>query len=929
MNRCKNEKGFTMAELMLAVAIIIILGALAMVGVTRYLRSMRLMEMDNAAKELFFAAQNRITAELNSGTLGRLDAKQMETDAENAKAISGVEYMVRFPDKVNGKTDSTLWDELLPFGSIDDTIRTNGFYIITYSLDIDANLATVLDVWYTSDDGSGFFRNWDRSEDALRNASYKQLTDARVDGNKNNRLKFPDGNGNAVIGHYGGTGVTLSRSELAIKEFQLINKEELYLTGTVERVKGTITLDQVKVNIIVEGRKSGAKKIVTLDQVTDAASATEGYDPNSNSNSGKFLFVLDDITTADKRFNKRFSTDADGKKFIPGEDIQVTVEVYSNDVLANIDRATAVDNSLFQYVKQSTESNITTAEAGIGNFRHLQNLSSAVSGVELGVKDATHANRLGINSALQTTDLKWTKSKPTDPSESKGFAEFERPVLFGTSTSIGGNIYYNEGNTINSFFPIDIDPKNTESFEKQFGIVENEDEKPKVRCFLYYDAGYTGIGTSAPEKHKISNLKVSGVNNAGLFGSVGTNESVVPQENNDTKEYLLSVKNLDMSTATITGDSAAGTVAATVQRATMLTNVSISDATVTISENKTGNVGGAVGESVNGLNLVNVSVTEANVSTDSGNAGGLLGEHSGTKVHLTISGCSVTNSTTDKPVTGTTAAGGLVGSITNGIPTITNSYSTAIVSGNVAGGLVGTVAECGDGSEIKSCYVGGHVVNQTEPTKEKSQPVIYSSTDFNVTATANTGIAGGFIGSIDAAAGTGLTVEACYSTASASADLAGGFIGQLSGDGAANYSVSNCYAVGLVNDTTTGVTAENPDRTLSGAFVGNLADVNILAGNRYFELVNENMHAVGNIENPAGVIAAETSLETYNNFFSFGVDKEFSPYNDRLKTMFGTRYFLPTVKDLGGDDSMNTHVGDWQPVDTLVFNTKSSTPTEP
>ena len=890
MNRCKNKKGFTLAELMLAVAIIIILGALAMVGVTRYLRSMRLMEMDNAAKELYFAAQNRITAELNSGTLGRLDENKTKTDTDNAKDIDAVEYMVRFPDQVKGKTDSTLWDELLPFGSIDDTIRSSGFYIITYSLDIDANIATVLDVWYTSDDGSGFFRNWDGSEEELRKADYGKLEAARSD--RNYRLRFPGGTGNAVIGHYGSAGVTVSRSELAIKEFQLINKEELYLTGTVEKVKGTITLDQVNVNIIVEGRKSGAKKIVTLTPVTNAENATEGYDPNS----GKFLFVLDDITTANKRFNKQFSTDADGKKFIPGEDIQVTVEVYSNAELANIDRATAVDNSLFQYVKQSTDE--TTAEAGIDNFRHLQNLSSEVSGVVLGIKDSTDKTRMGINSAQQTANLVWKKVNSTDP---KGFVDFERPVLSGTGTGtgtpIGGDIYYNDSaKTDGSFYPINLKSAN--------------DVIPEKSSFMTYRA--KPQGRTSVETHKISNLVINDAH-AGLFGTVEHDGVSLAEE-----KHLLTVQNLIMENANITGTTTAGTIVANEESAVWLENISIINATVTASS---GNAGGAVGKAVNGLDLWNVSVSESSITANSttatsGNVGGLLGEHSGTNVHLTISGCSVTNSTTDKPVTGSAAAGGLVGSITNGIPTITNSYSTAIVSGNVAGGLVGTVAECGTGSTISSCYVGGHVIDGTN-----GRPV-YSKEDYNVTGV---NVAGGFIGSSSSA---NLSINNCYTTASAWATNANGVAGGFYGNGAA-ISILGSYATGLVKGNTAGAFSGTDSVILGSATTYTDADMNF-----YFELINEGMPGVvvpTETPQPVGIMSVETSTDSYNAFFMLRAPGTFFPYNPTLKQWFKSdvvvngevqyRYFLPTVKDLGGDDSMNTHVGDWQPVDTLVFNT--------
>ena len=919
MNRRKNRKGFTLPELMLAVAIIVVLASLAFVGVARYLRGLRLLEMDNAAKEIYFAAQKRITAELVSGNLGRLAENDFSSDEEKPLSEDGKNvHVVRFPD-ARSQTATSLWDELLPFGAIDDTLRMNGYYIITYTFDAKNNLANVRDVWYTANNNEGFFRNWAGSEEALKDAKNDELLAARNDAGRKNRRNFPGGNGRFVIGHYGGDSLSLDRKNLGVT-LNLINDEVLYLKGTVT-VNGSTTIPdgvEPQVNIIVEGLTSGAIKTLVSKVTVD-------------SNDGTFNFVLDDVTTANKRFRDQFAVgDEEGMSFIPGEDIRVTVEVYSNSELANIDRATAVDNSLFQYVKPETDSsrNITTAEAGIAKVRHLQNLSSEVSNVELGVKDGSHEKRLGINTAKQTDDLDWNK-----------FVGFDRP----DSTKINGNVYYNENNGINvkntsaSFLPIDLELKTGESFEKKVGIVEDESIKPKVRSFLYYDAdaGYKVEGTE--QRHKISNLTVSGTDHAGLFGSVGTESSAVPPETAELHAYLLTVKNLEMDLAKITGNATAATVAANVQRATMISGVSISKTQVTIPENKSGHAGGAVGKAVNGLDLLTVTVkgNTTNVTATNGNAGGLIGEFEGTSddVHIKIDSCYVggADNKDSKEITVTSdgtnaaAAGGLVGKITKGLPTIQNSYSTALVEGDTAGGLVGAIEECYTGSMIKSCYVGGHTDQGTDG--KGTAKYATEAEKCNVKSTSSTGVSGGFIGSIGTSASNKLTVTASYTTASASGDQAGGFIGKTE----ANVSISNSYAVGLVVDKT-------PVTTASGAFVGNSTGTLTGEGNRYFELINGAMPAVVGSNHAATFVqSAETSLETYNDFVQLynHLDKdidetserrlyenEFYPYDKTLGNMFGSKYFLPTASELTGADpkAPATHVGDWQPVDTLILN---------
>ncbi len=919
-NRWKNRKGFTLAELLLAVAIIIVLASVAFVGVTRYLRSLHLMEMDNAAKEIFYAAQNRITAELNNGTLGRLDSSAFDTDSSNAtsKHAPANTNMVIYNTGVSD-LEKTLWDEMLPFGSIDETVRASGSYIITYSYDKGSNMATVLDVWYASDASSGFGRNWNESETTLKGAEYSDLENARINGDRDNRLRFPKGNGPAVVGHYGRGDVNLLDKLYNFKDldFKLVNDEILYgdfefkaedlrspatdKTMSADSVRSTL---EPQLKLTITGVDSKGTLTLRYDTKQHILYRFDSSTPvetdivkvlNETGTTLSYRFILDNITKDGQRFRDLVGTpDAGAKSFVFGEDIRVNVEVYSNKELANIDSASAVDNSLFQYVKPSTDTgtNTTSAEAGVGKVRHLQNLSSAVSGVGLGLKNTDHTNRLGINSAKQTADLDWTS-----------FTEFKLPND-SAATAIGGNIYYNKNaaekaHTNDYFYPINLEATNTDA------------EIPENATYLAYSAAYKTAAGSDPSSHKISNLVV-GKNNeldhAGLFGTVKTEDDSSLAEG----KHLLTVENLVMEKPTISGKTTAAAVVANEQSAVTLNTVSITDATVKALNGK---AGGAVGKAVNGLDLVKVTVTgnSTKVTATNGSAGGLIGEFAGTGsgVHIKIDGSYVGDKdskeiTVKSDGTGAAAAGGLVGQITDGFPEIKNSYSTAWVDGNVAGGLVGTIEKCNEGSLIKYSYVGGHTESGT--AKYDKDP-----DDCNVKGKT---VAGGFIGSLGADADTKLSVLFSYTTASASGDQAGGFIGKT----AAEVTIANSYAVGLVVDKT-------PESTPSGAFVGDSTGTLKGNGNNYFELINGDKPAVvGSSHGNSFVQSAESSLQAYNSFVKLGSDNEFFPYDPQLGKMFGTRYFLPTVKDLAdlNPDAANapsTHIGDWQPVDTLVVNT--------
>ena len=56
MKKRKQNQGFSMAELLIVVAIIVVLAGVVFVGVASHMRSMTKLEYDGYAKEIFVAA---------------------------------------------------------------------------------------------------------------------------------------------------------------------------------------------------------------------------------------------------------------------------------------------------------------------------------------------------------------------------------------------------------------------------------------------------------------------------------------------------------------------------------------------------------------------------------------------------------------------------------------------------------------------------------------------------------------------------------------------------------------------------------------------------------------------------------------------------------------------------------------------------------
>ena len=71
MSSKKKRLAFTLGEMLLAVAIILILMGVGFVAVNSYVRSLRLNEMDWTAKEIFVAAQNQLSKAKENGDLAK------------------------------------------------------------------------------------------------------------------------------------------------------------------------------------------------------------------------------------------------------------------------------------------------------------------------------------------------------------------------------------------------------------------------------------------------------------------------------------------------------------------------------------------------------------------------------------------------------------------------------------------------------------------------------------------------------------------------------------------------------------------------------------------------------------------------------------------------------------------------------------------
>ena len=97
-NKRNNRKGFTLAEMMGAVAILIILFALAVPAVFAIQRNLRQKELDSKAETIYTAVQDKLTEMYTSGKSSQYDPKN-NTDIKSIGSVLPSDYVRKNDDE--------------------------------------------------------------------------------------------------------------------------------------------------------------------------------------------------------------------------------------------------------------------------------------------------------------------------------------------------------------------------------------------------------------------------------------------------------------------------------------------------------------------------------------------------------------------------------------------------------------------------------------------------------------------------------------------------------------------------------------------------------------------------------------------------------------------------------------------------------------
>ena len=406
-----DRKGFTLAEVLVTVAIIIILAGVTFVSVVQYQKNLRLMEMDGTAKEIFIAAQNHLSVGKASGDLDRLAEEANRSTNGVTKSAIGTklssappyagsasgEYYYVIHDVNSGIESYTpagsqaILQMMLPFGALDETVAAGGNYAIVYEL----KSASVVAVLY-SGAGNASFGNA-----AVINFSDEDVSKINEIYNDKSMRKSYEKNGvTAIVGCYTGTAgsAAIPTETLEAPKLEVKNENKLHVLVREARNTDNITL-------VITGEQSGTTARRLLDRNTG-----DGYTKTS----GTFDVTLDDITGIDGAYRfcqlitgGRFKPDVDGSNFIPGENIIISAIASSSTALATPkESAKYTVSSLFDDVNETKDSAGNTT-VYIKNLRHLENLGGNVSGFTAALrKDAMSGNAKVVNiTAVQKNDI--------------------------------------------------------------------------------------------------------------------------------------------------------------------------------------------------------------------------------------------------------------------------------------------------------------------------------------------------------------------------------------------------------------------------------------------------------------------------------------------------------------------------------------------
>lgn len=352
------NSGFTMVELLTVIAILLLVGLIAVFSLSKLRRSLRQHELDARAEIIYVAAQNRM-AELRAAGCEGLYSKGL-SDGDNgvyAMAFDGthmdessrdVEFCYLYVNDASDKRTGAP-AALLPDTAVDKDLW-NGCWCIEYA----PSTGSIYAVFYSESplpshtDLNGNYRNF----------NYRART--------------------ASVGYYGGDIAQTQDISKFNPSISIENAEKLTVTFYSNNPSDDTSAHPLTFSITISDQFGGS--------YTRTVTGLQGGLQQLDSRNYKYQWVLDDLTSP----NKRFFAQTLGKVSC-GTPITIKLTVSSTDPSIDTVFTTRTTNGLFD---DRTDLGYGENTALVAYGRHLANLS-----------DTSHVNAAIITSAVQVDDI--------------------------------------------------------------------------------------------------------------------------------------------------------------------------------------------------------------------------------------------------------------------------------------------------------------------------------------------------------------------------------------------------------------------------------------------------------------------------------------------------------------------------------------------
>ena len=352
------NSGFTMVELLTVIAILLLVGLIAVFSLSKLRRSLRQHELDARAEIIYVAAQNRM-AELRAAGCEGLYSKGL-SDGDNgvyAMAFDGthmdessrdVEFCYLYVNDASDKRTGAP-AALLPDTAVDKDLW-NGCWCIEYA----PATGSIYAVFYSESplpshtDLNGNYRNF----------NYRART--------------------ASVGYYGGDIAQTQDISKFNPSISIENAEKLTVTFYSNNPSDDTSAHPLTFTITISDQFGGS--------YTRTVTGLQGGLQQLDSRNYKYQWVLDDLSST----NKRFFAQTVGKVSC-GTPITIKLTVSSTDPSIDTVFTTRTTNGLFD---DRTDLGYGENTALVAYGRHLANLS-----------DTSHVNAAIITSAVQVDDI--------------------------------------------------------------------------------------------------------------------------------------------------------------------------------------------------------------------------------------------------------------------------------------------------------------------------------------------------------------------------------------------------------------------------------------------------------------------------------------------------------------------------------------------